>query len=90
MLRDRKKAEFTWFTYQDNIENQGRASEATFVQFLCQHNVLQNLAPVKNHADLFFAPYLHCLQRKEGRTIFVEGVVMNTIMNTTLTRLKQE
>ena len=34
----------TWFTYQDNVENRGRASEAMFVRFLRQDNVLQNLA----------------------------------------------
>ena len=30
--------------YQDNVENQGRASEATIVRFLWQDNVLQNLS----------------------------------------------
>ena len=36
----------TWITYQDNVENRGRASEATFVRFLRQDNVLQNLSIV--------------------------------------------
>ena len=36
----------TWFTYQDNVENRGRASEATSVRFLRQENVLQNLPNV--------------------------------------------
>ena len=40
------RLEFTWLTYQDNVENPGRASEATFVRFLCQDNALQNLAIV--------------------------------------------
>ena len=38
------RPEYTWFTYQDNVENRDRASEATFVRFLRQDNVLQNLA----------------------------------------------
>ena len=40
------RPEFTWFTYQDNVEDRGRASEMTFVRFLRQDNVLQNLAIV--------------------------------------------
>ena len=48
------RPEFTWFTYQDNVENRGRASEATFVglRFLHQDNVLQNLANVSD-LDLY-------------------------------------
>ena len=42
------RPEFTWFTYQDKVQNRGRASEATFVQFLRQDNVLQNLAIIKS------------------------------------------
>ena len=38
----------TWFTYQDNVENRDHASEATFVRFLREDNVLQNLAIVKS------------------------------------------
>ena len=42
----------TWFTYQDNVENRGRASEATFVRFLRQDNVLQNLSRLCHLRDL--------------------------------------
>ena len=45
------RALVTWFTYQDNVENWGRASEATFVRLLRQDKVLQNLTIVK--AELF-------------------------------------
>ena len=42
----------TWFTYQDNVENRDRASEATFVRFLCQDNVLQSLASIMNDGTM--------------------------------------
>ena len=41
------RPEFTWLTYQDHEENRGRASAETFVRFLRQDNVLQNLAIIR-------------------------------------------
>ena len=40
------KSEFTWFTYQYNVENGAVPRWATFVRFLSQSNILQNLTIV--------------------------------------------
>ena len=67
------RPEFTWLTYQDNVENRGRASEATLVWFLCQDNVLQNLAihfkfalPVPRSPRKTLAPFFEHLKKSQG------------------------
>ena len=49
------RPEFTWFTYQENVEKRGRTSEATFVRFLRQDSVLQNLATIACLPKIFDA-----------------------------------
>ena len=43
------RPEPTWFTYQDNVENRGRALLATFERFLSQDDVQKNPASISTN-----------------------------------------